>query len=368
MSGYSRWITHALAIVIPLLVGGCSKDAAKPGAAAATGTKRIILLNNNDSAYWDAARAGIASASKDLQLADKGFTASMDSNDGTEQGQIEKLRQYGTQSDIVAVIVSPASASNPAIADELKALHDKGLIIGCFDNDLTANLQSVRDFYIGTDNLKAGKVMGTAVKNLAAEGTGYVQFVGSDSQQNAIDRMQGVNEVLGDAYEEKDRRVDDTDASRARDNVRNSIDIYADLGVLIGIWSYNAPAIVDVVKERGVREKFTVACFDAEQSTVQHMADGMIDVLIVQNPYAMGYDSVRCAFLKLTGDEQAARAMFPEGVDQAGMIRDTGLKVVVPQGSQKLTGEMFSEFGDNVEFIAFPDFKAWMTELGLTSS
>ncbi len=106
------------------------------------GPKRIVLLNNTDSPFWDAARAGIAKAVEDLKLSDAGYTAGMDSNDGTEPGQIEKLRQYGTQDDIVAVVISPVSGTNPAIADELKKLKDKGIIVGCFDSDLDKNFMT----------------------------------------------------------------------------------------------------------------------------------------------------------------------------------------------------------------------------------
>ena len=159
--------------------------AAKSPDAAAPGIRRIILLNNTDSPFWDAARAGIEKAAADLKLKDSGFTASMDTNQGAEEGQIEKLRQYGTQDDIAAVIISPTSATNPAIADELKKLKEKGLIIGCFDSDLDEKFRSIREFYVGTDNIKGGRVLATAAKNLKPDGGEYVQFVGFDSQQNA---------------------------------------------------------------------------------------------------------------------------------------------------------------------------------------
>ena len=95
--------------------GGSSGTAPASGdsgsATANAGTKkRIILLNNTDSPFWDAARAGIAKAVEDLKLEDAGFTAGMDTNSNAEEGQIEKLRQYATQDDIVAVIISPTSA------------------------------------------------------------------------------------------------------------------------------------------------------------------------------------------------------------------------------------------------------------------
>ena len=228
-----------------LILSGCAEtgDSTQTGGAnngstngtAAQMPRRIILLNNTESPFWDAARAGIAKAVEDLKLQDKGFTAAMDNNTGAEEGQIERLRQYGTQDDIAAVIISPTSATNPAIADELKKLKDKGVIIGCFDSDLDEKIRSVREFYVGTDNIKGGRVLGTAAKNLRPDGGEYVQFVGLDGQQNAYQRMDGFQSAVGEKHVQKDRRVDNEDRERARDNVRDSIEQNPGLNVLVGI-------------------------------------------------------------------------------------------------------------------------------------
>jgi ribose transport system substrate-binding protein len=331
------------------------------------GAKRIILLNNTDSPFWDAARAGIKKAQEDLKLADVGFSASMDSNDGTETGQIEKLRQYGTQSDIAAVIISPISSTNPAIADELKKLKAKGVTIGCFDSDLDTKFQQHREFYVGTNNIAGGQVLGTAAKMLKPDGVPYVQFVGVDSQQNAIERMNGFTSAVGEKFAQKDRKLDDADRNRARDNVRDVIAKYPDLALLVGIWSYNAPAIVDVVKEKNARDKFTIVTFDAEAIAVQQMQEGMIDAMVVQNPFAMGYESVRYAFAKSQGDGDTLKKMFPSMGQPGGDILDTGLKVVVPTGSP-LKPEMFESFGKSVEFLDLPAFQSWLKQYDLTSS
>jgi ribose transport system substrate-binding protein len=338
-----------------------------PAASGSTGTKRIILLNNTDSPFWDAARAGIKKAQEDLKLADAGFNASMDSNDGTENGQIEKLRQYGTQSDIAAVIISPISSTNPAIADELKKLKAKGVTIGCFDSDLDAKFLSIREFYVGTNNVTGGKVLGTAAKLLRPEGVPYVQFVGVDSQQNAIERMDGFTSSVGDKFAQKDRKLDDADRGRARDNVRDVINKYPDLSLLVGIWSYNAPAIVDVVKEKNARQQFTIVTFDAEAIAIQQMGEGMIDAMVVQNPFAMGYESVRYAVAKAKGDGETLKSMFPNMGQPAGDILDTGLKVVVPAGS-KLKAQDFESYGKSVEFLTLDQFQGWLKKYDLTSS
>jgi ribose transport system substrate-binding protein len=331
------------------------------------GAKRIILLNNTDSPFWDAARAGIKKAQDELKLAEVGFSASMDSNDGTDTGQIEKLRQYGTQSDIAAVIISPISSTNPAIADELKKLKAKGVTIGCFDSDLDAKFQQHREFYVGTNNIAGGQVLGTAAKMLKPAGASYVQFVGVDSQQNAIERMNGFTSAVGEAFPQKDRKLDDADRNRARDNVRDVIAKYPDLSLLVGIWSYNAPAIVDVVKEKNARDKFTIVTFDAEAIAIQQMQDGMIDAMVVQNPFAMGFESVRYAFAKAQGDQDTLKKMFPNMGQPGGDILDTGLKVVVPNGSP-LKPEMFESFGKSVEFLDLPAFQTWLKQYDLTSS
>ncbi len=345
-----------------------SANNASSSNAPAGGTKRIVLLNNTDSPFWDAARAGIAKAIEDLHLAEKGFTAAMDSNNNMEQGQVEKLRQYGTQRDIVAVIISPISASNAAIADELKKLKDKGVIIGCFDSDLEDKFKGNREFYVGTNNIRGGEVLGTAAKNLKPEGGEYVQFVGTDSQQNAFERMNGFAKAAGEKFIEKDRSLDDTDRNRARDNVRTAITKFPNLSVLVGIWSYNAPAIVDVVKEKKVRDKFTIVTFDAEQLAINQMGEGMIDAMVVQNPFGMGYESVRYAFAKATGDEETIKKMFPNMGQPGGDILDTGLKVVVPNENTPLKAEQFSSFGPSVEFLNFSAFQEWLKKYKLTSS
>lgn len=371
---------------VVMLLAGCTggeskssstPNSSKPNAGVASsgtgsvsgkgGAKRIILLNNTDSPFWDAARAGIKKAQDDLKLTDVGFTASMDSNDGTETGQIEKLRQYGTQSDIAAVIISPISSTNPAIADELKKLKAKGVTIGCFDSDLDKKFIENREFYVGTNNIAGGKVLGTAAKMLKPEGAPYVQFVGVDSQQNAIERMDGFTSAVGETFAQKDRKLDDADRNRARDNVRDVIAKYPELSLLVGIWSYNAPAIVDVVKEKKAREKFTIVTFDAEAIAIQQMGEGMIDAMVVQNPFAMGYDSVRYAFAKAQGDQETLKKMFPNMGQPGGDILDTGLKVVVPPGSP-LKAEMFESFGPSVEFLDLPAFQSWLKQYDLTSS
>ena len=223
------------------------------------GTKRIIILTNGDSPFWDACREGLNAANSELKLADAGLKAVLDVNDGTPQGQLSKLQQYGTQSDIAGVGVSAIDANNVAVADELRSLQKKGIKVLTIDSDLDrAQFPDSRFAFVGTDNLTGGKVLGACAKGLRADGGEYVTFVGRTGAQNAIERINGFGQGAGEKFVDRGKMADGNDHALARENVRNAIRNHAGLNVLIGIWSYNAPAIVDVVRELDRRKDFTI--------------------------------------------------------------------------------------------------------------
>lgn len=330
------------------------------------GTKRIIILTNGDSPFWDACREGLNAANSELKLADAGLKAVLDVNDGTPQGQLSKLQQYGTQSDIAGVGVSAIDANNVAVADELRSLQKKGIKVLTIDSDLDrAQFRDSRFAFVGTDNLTGGKVLGTCAKGLQADGGEYVTFVGRTGAQNAMERIDGFGQGAGEKFVARDKMADDTDKALARENVRNAIRNHARLNVLVGIWSYNAPAIVDVVRELDRRKDFTIVVFDAEPGAIAAMKQGQIDAMVVQNPFAMGFQGVKLMRAMIADDKATIDEMLPNHGQPEGDILDTGLKVVVPGDDSPLKADQFDQ---SVEFLALPAFQEWLTRYGLTGS
>jgi ribose transport system substrate-binding protein len=335
------------------------------------GAKRIIFVTNGDDPFWDACLSGLREGEKQFDLAGAGLRVLRDVNNGTAEGQIEKLRQYATQDDIVGVAISVIQADNLAIIEEMRNLQKKGVKVITVDGDVNRELyRDARTFYIGTDNVMGGRVLGTATKALlearqVREG-GYVQFAGFTDNDNARSRMNGVKEALGSAYTEKDRMPDGMDLQKARDNVRNAIQNHKDLVALVGIWAYNAPAIADVVAETGTRSKYVVATFDAQAAAIAAMEEGKIDVMVVQNPFDMGVQTCRLMKAMLTGDEATIQSMFPRRGEPDGDLYTTGLRLVVPDGRSPVRPELFD--AKVVEYLELPAFKAWLAKYGLTSS
>src|SRR5580704_4832284 len=207
----------------------------------------------------------------------------------------------------------------------MRDLQKRGIHVITIDSDVDrARLRDCRFAFVGTDNLAGGRELGKCLKGLRPEGGGYVTFVGRKGAQNAMDRIQGVAQGVGENWKQLDSMGDDIDRNVARENVRNAIVNHKqDLNALVGIWSYNAPAIVDVVKkDANLRKEYLVVAFDAEPLAVAAMGDGMIDAMVVQNPYSIGYQGVRLMQALVRNDQATIKEMLPNQGKTDGDVYD----------------------------------------------
>jgi ribose transport system substrate-binding protein len=352
---------------LTLLGVGLLGMALAAGCTGGTSEKRVIILINGNSPFWDACRVGLQDADRDLKLKDAGLRAVLEQNDGTPQGQLDKLRQFTSQSDVAAVGVSFIDANNLAIADQLRALQKKGVKTITVDSDVDRDkFRDARYAFVGTDNLQGGKVLGQCARLLLPEGGEYECFVGRDGAQNAIERINGFKEGAGDKFKNDGTMADQNDRTKARQNVRDALTNHPKLNTLVGIWSYNAPAIADVVSEGGHdRKSLTIVTFDAEPEAIQAMGKGTIDAMVVQNPYQMGYQGVRLMKALVQDDQATLKEMFPHHDDKDGDLYNTGLKVVAPDDSTLKADEFDKKV---VEFLHLNDFQQWLAKYHLSGS
>lgn len=365
-----RWLS-VLLLMATVSFSGCSdsKDGATAGKSA-NAKRRIVFVVNTDDPFWDACREGLKEGERHFKLADAGLSASMEVPDGSIKGQIDRLRQLASQSDLAGLALSSLSADNPSIAEELDKFQKKGVQVITVDGDLLrTKYRANRKYYIGTDNETAGEILGKAAGIILASRSkasgGYVQFAGYTDNDNARSRMDGFKRGVGNAYTEKDRVSDETDRTRAQENVRNALSNHKDLVALVGIWAYNAPAIARTVESNGVKKDITVVTFDAQEAAIQEMEKGNIDAMLVQNPFDMGFQAVRLLSAMVRKDESVEKEMFPNTGPEAD-IYTTGLRIVVPNSGSPLKAEDFD--AKVVEFMKLDDFKKWLAQYNLKSS
>ena len=124
---------------------------------------------------------------------------------------------------------------------------------------------------------------------------------------------------------------------------------------MLGLYSYNAPRIAaEVAKVPEFRKKTTVVTFDLDELAVGHLENGNIDVSVCQNPYEIGYQSVRLLKALMADDKATVESMFPKGATSL----DTGVRVIVPKAGSPVKGDNVLTIGEMKEWLASKKLKS----------
>ncbi len=270
---------------------GCGNGAPSTGDATATGGTakgvkpiHLAFITNNASDFWTIARRGVEKAQGEMPNVTVDFLIPADNSAAEQKRLIDDELAKGVQ----GIAISP---NDPANATETLNNAAKQAVVITQDSDAP---DSDRACYVGTDNKSAGVQAGEELKKALPNGGKVMVFVGDPGAQNAKDRIAGLREAIqGTKIEIIDVRADDTKRDRAKANVADTLVKYPDISALVGIWSYNGPAILNVVKENNLVGKVKIVCFDEESETLQGIRDGAIEATVVQQPFEFGYQSVK---------------------------------------------------------------------------
>ncbi len=285
----------ALGIII-----GCKKEGEGGGGGAtsqpSTKTLRLAFVTNNASDFWTIARAGCNKAQEEIPNITVDFQIPGDGTAASQKRIIDDLLARG----IDGIAISPVDPAN-----ETPMLNDvaKQALLLTQDSDAP---KSDRACYVGTDNVAAGRQAGGLIKEALPDGGKIMLFVGTLDAQNARDRYTGIKETLaGSKIEIIDVRTDDTDRVRAKANVSDTLVKYPDIAGLVGLWSYNGPAIVNAVRDAQKNGKVKIICFDEEDETLAGVRSGDIFATVVQQPYEFGRQAMTLMAKVLRGDKSA---------------------------------------------------------------
>ncbi len=348
-------LASALAVLSGCGGGNRPSGEALPGTSpAATGNAgggkepRLMFISNSNADWWTAVEKGMLDGGKKF-----GAKVELRRNEGQPEGQIRLLEDALSLPDVVGVAVSVLEAESPGIADKMRELQKAGKIVIAIDSD---GQTDARRAYIGTNNRKAGEAAGKAAAAIRPKGGKTAVFVGTASAANAIERREGFFAGAGAAFTQQELFEDGGDKNRAQLNVTTAITKWPDLGVLLGLWSYNAPRIAEEVgKSPELRKKVSVVTFDLDEQAVEMIEKGLIDASVCQNPYEMGYQGVRLLKAYVDKDAKTIEEMLPGGT----LSIDTGVRVIVPSKDSPVKA-------DNV--IDIKAMKEWLQSKGLKSS
>jgi ribose transport system substrate-binding protein len=238
--------------------------------------------------FWEQVKTGAecaASKHEDVTVQWDGVTAETDVT-----GQVNLLQNFITQG-VDGLVYAATDAK--VLHDVTQQALDAGIPVVNIDSGTDPQPENVPVF--ATDNVaSAEQVAGLLTDAIGPEG-GEIAFIPfqrgtATNEQRAEGFKRGLEEHP--ELELVAEQPSQSDYDRA---LQVTTDILTANPNLKGIFAANEPGVLgaaEAVRQAGKSGKVTIVGWDASPDEIEGVRDGVIDALIVQNPFRMGFDGV----------------------------------------------------------------------------
>lgn len=276
---------------------------AAPAAVAADATIPVIVKNTS-TYYWRVLLAGARKAGVELGVKVPELGPQ---NDTDINGQISILESAAANNPLAIVI---AASQYEALGKPIDEAASRTKVIGV---DSGANSKSYASF-VTTDNVAGGRAAGEAlaqaIEKVYGKAEGEVMLITSVPGAGSLDqRAQGFKEVLAEKYPGLTIVADKVADGQITTGLNMMNDVILAKPNLRGAFASSeemALGVSQAVAENKLEEKIKVVAFDSNDQLVKRLADGVVAALIVQDPFRMGYESVKIAHAASKGEQVPA--------------------------------------------------------------
>ncbi|WP_394821989.1 substrate-binding domain-containing protein [Pendulispora albinea] len=319
---------------------GGSNASEKEGTAAAAATKKTtiaVIPKGTTHEFWKSVHAGAVKASKEEKV-DIVWKGPLKEDD--LKGQIDVVESFTSQK-VSGITVAPLS--DKALVNSVTQATAAKVPVLVFDSDLASDQQIS---FVATDNLAAGKIAGeNMVKLLNGKGKIIVLRYQEGSASTAK-REQGfleaVKEAKGIEVVSENRYAGATTESAFSASENLLAAQKAAAGNIQGIFTPNESSTFGMLlalRKANLAGKIKFVGFDGSDKLLAGLKDGHIDGLLLQNPFRMGYLSIKTMAKHLRGEPIEKRV-------------DTGAAFITKANMDS----------PDMQEVVHPDLKTWLQE------
>lgn len=188
-----------------------------------------------------------------------------------------------------AVIIAASSFTETApYAQKVK---EHGIMLAFVDSEVEVD---IADTVVATDNYQVGNKLGEYMKGFVKDDT-HIAIVGHVANTStAIDREEGIRNGLGSSQDRIELvQYCNSIYQDAYDLTLAIMREHPEINMLAGSNEYSSVGAAKAVKDMGKQEEISVFGIDNSISEIQLLEEQVIRGLVIQNPFNMGYLSVK---------------------------------------------------------------------------
>ncbi|HEX4750768.1 MAG TPA: substrate-binding domain-containing protein [Bryobacteraceae bacterium] len=278
------------------LLAGCGRSAIRLIGVVPKATSHLFFVS---------VHAGVNAAAHDLHV---------DILWNGPQNETDYARQIEIVDSMITRQVSALAISatdQEALAAPVERAIRAGIPVTVFDSAV-----NVSDYvsFIATDNYAAGctgaRTLAQFINNRGKVGM-VMQKPGGTS---TVLREQGFQATIGKEFPQIEiaaREYGMADPARSRNAAEDILSAHPDLAGIFASSEAASLGSIQAIKNRNLAGRVKLVTFDFSKAHVDALRDGTIDAMLVQNPYQLGYQSVKSLVDKLNGQTPPKKLELP---------------------------------------------------------
>lgn len=262
-----------------------------------------VIIPHSDQGYWTTVTNGTLAADQDFPVDVKVLLPQLNYN----VSQMSQLIRKSIDAKADGIICQ--GIDDPQYIAALEEAIAQGIQVALVDTDLPTLSDHL---YVGTDNRKAGELLGEALTEIAGPGAKVVILSGDKGYPNLELRVEGIVQ----AAEEIGAEVLCVDYDEYSDilvleKFRSFVQNYAEADTLICVEGTGGQ-ILSTKLTPETRHFEHIIGFDLCEETRTGLTNGVIDVLVDQQPYMMGYLGVEKMYQRLLDNDFSAATYYTD--------------------------------------------------------
>lgn len=289
-------LAAVLLIVTLASLGGCARRG-----------KLIIGVVPKGQAhiFWQTVHAGAVAAGREFGADIRWNGPSMET-EFARQVQIAESMINGRVSGIVL-----APTDRRALVGVVERAAREGIPVTIFDSAIDTD-QYVS--FVATNNYGGGQMAAERVGSILGGKGGIAMLMNMPGSASTLEREKGFEDALAKDFPSiriVARQFGMSDRARSLAAAEDILTAHPDLNA---IFASNEPGSVgasQALKSRQLAGKIKLVAFDSSPTLVDDMKAGVIDSLIVQDPFQIGYTAVKTVVEKLRGQAPPKKIDLP---------------------------------------------------------
>lgn len=287
-----------------------------------------VIVKKSDFSFWMVVGMGAEAAGKE-------FGVDVDFNGPTGeydiQGQIDMVNDAidsGTDAIVLAAsdYIKLVDAAERAVAEKIPVV----IIDSGIKSDKMVS-------FVGTDNIDAGKKLGEILVERIGDSCNVAVMSFVKGAATCEEREEGLFKELQDNPGVKVLTTEycSSDEDVAEKLTREIVDKYPEIDAIICLNEYGTIGAARSIDKLNLSEKVKIIGFDSSAEEISYMEKDVIQALVVQNPFSMGYLGVKYAVDAINKKEVPNRMNTGSTViDKNNMYLPENQKLVFPFSDQ----------------------------------